>query len=528
MSKEFGDFQTNQDFAEVVCRLLKRNGVNPSIVIEPTCGEGNFIIASLKNFENLKKVIGIEIQEKYTLRTKDKISVLKKDNKIDWPEISIVQDNIFLYDFNEVTFEKNSELLLIGNPPWVTNSDLNGKNLPKKSNFKKNNGLDAITGKANFDISEFMLLHLLRQFKGANGHLALLCKTQVVKKIIQYLPETDFTASDFRIYLFDAKKEFNVFIDACLFVCKINGMQKDYQCKVFNIENPNTEIKRFGWVKNKFVSDIKKYEQTKEIDGKSNLTWRSGIKHDCSNVMELEIYKDSGFTNKFNEILNLEEDIVYPFLKSSNIRNLVINNSRKKIIITQKKPGEDTFQIANQYPNIWRYLMSHKKSFENRKSIIYKNNPPFSIFGVGDYSFKPYKIAISGLYKDPHFSLLIPDSNKCLMVDDSCYFIGFNNIKNALIMLAVLNSRLVKDFLDSIAFINAKRPYTKDILMRIDLSKALHKIGYDGIIKYLNNNHVYFEEITRQDFEDFANSIQRNSPLQRTTTKRNVPLEVYS
>lgn len=182
-----------------------------------------------------------------------------------------------------------------------------------------------------------MLLHLLGQFKGTNGHLALLCKTQVVKNIIQYLPETNFTASDFRIYLFDAKKEFNVFIDACLFVCKINGIQEDYQCKVFNIENPNTEIKRFGWVENKFVSDIKKYEQTKEIDGKSDLTWRSGIKHDCSHVMELEIYKDSGFTNKFNEILNLEEDIVYPFLKSSNIRNLVINNSRKKIIITQKK-----------------------------------------------------------------------------------------------------------------------------------------------------------------------------------------------
>lgn len=113
MSKELGDFQTNQDFAEVVCRLLKRNGVNPSIVIEPTCGEGNFIIASLKNFENIKKVIGIEIQEKYTLRTKDKMRVFKKDNKINLPEISIVQDNIFLYDFNEVTFEKNSELLLI-------------------------------------------------------------------------------------------------------------------------------------------------------------------------------------------------------------------------------------------------------------------------------------------------------------------------------------------------------------------------------------------------------------------------------
>ena len=28
----------------------------------------------------------------------------------------------------------------------------------------------------------------------------------------------------------------------------------------------------------------------------------------------------------------------------------------------------------------------------------------FSIFGIGDYSFKPYKVAISGLYKTFHFS----------------------------------------------------------------------------------------------------------------------------
>ena len=52
-------------------------------------------------------------------------------------------------------------ILVIGNPPWVTNSAvgaLGGSNLPVKSNFQRLNGLDAITGKSNFDISEWMLL----------------------------------------------------------------------------------------------------------------------------------------------------------------------------------------------------------------------------------------------------------------------------------------------------------------------------------------------------------------------------------
>jgi len=507
MVKEFGDFQTNLDFAEVVCKLLKNKGINPKIAIEPTCGEGNFIVASLKHFSRLQQVMGIELQKGYVSKSKINLENYKKNTKSNIPNISVIQDDIFLHDFNKDSLDKDSEILLIGNPPWVTNSELEGKNLPKKSNFKKTNGLDAITGKANFDISEYILLHLLKQFKGMNGHLAFLCKTQVVKNIIQFLPETDFTASNFSIYLFNAKKEFNVVVDACLFVCNLNGTEKNYKCKVYNIENPNIEIKIFGWVDDKFVSNVKKYEQTKGIDGISNLTWRSGVKHDCSDVMELEIYNDIGLKNKLNEILRLEEDILYPFLKSSYIKGLVINHSRKKIIITQKKTGEDTLPISTLYPNIWQYLTSHKESFDNRKSIIYKKNPPFSIFGIGDYSFKPYKIAISGLYKDPHFALLIPEGNKCLMVDDGCYFIGFDNVRDALIMLAVLNSTLVKDFLDSIAFIDAKRPYTKDILMRISLSKALHKVGYTGITNYLNANNIKFEDITQQNFDEFADSI---------------------
>jgi methylase of polypeptide subunit release factors len=507
MAKEFGDFQTNLNFAEVVCNLLKSKGINPKTIIEPTCGEGNFIVASLKQFPNLHNVIGIELQKDYVQKSNKNVEDFEKVKNKNLPKITIIQDDIFSHDFKNDNISYDDIILLIGNPPWVTNSELEGKNLPKKSNFKKTNGLDAITGKANFDISEYILLHLLKQFKGRHGHMAFLCKTHVVKNIIQFLPETDFTASNFCSYLFNAKKEFNVIVDACLFVCDLSGNDKSYQCKIYNIENPDKEIKSIGWVDDKFVSNTKKYEQTKSIDGVSPLTWRSGVKHDCSDIMELEVYNDIGLKNKLNEILILEEGILYPFLKSSYIKGLVINHSRKKVIITQKKTGEDTQQISQLYPKTWQYLNSHKESFDNRKSIIYKKNPPFSIFGIGDYSFKSYKIAISGLYKDPHFALLIPEEDKCLMVDDGCYFVGFDNVKDALIMLGVLNSKLVKDFLDSIAFIDAKRPYTKDILMRINVSKALQKIGYSGIIEYLNMNNIKFEEITKDDFNGFVNSI---------------------
>jgi len=35
--------------------------------------------------------------------------------------------------------------------------------------------------------------------------------------------------------------------------------------------------------------------------------------------------------------------------------------------------------------------------------MIYCGKPRFFIFGVGDYTFTPWKVAVSSFYKIPHF-----------------------------------------------------------------------------------------------------------------------------
>ena len=80
-------------------------------------------------------------------------------------------------------------------------------------------------------------------------------------------------------------------------------------------------------------------------------------------------------------------------------------------------------------------------------SSIYKNAPRFSIFGVGDYSFKPYKVAISGFYKKPVFALVHSKQDKPIMLDDTCYFLGFDDFKQALIVMLILNSNIVQEFI---------------------------------------------------------------------------------
>lgn len=75
-----------------------------------------------------------------------------------------------------------------------------------------------------------------------------------------------------------------------------------------------------------------------------------------------------------------------------------------------------------------------------------------------------------------------------MMLDDTCYFLSFDDYDTAYVTMLILNSQLVKTFLKNIAFLDTKRPYTKKVLKRVDLGKCLKSLTFDDlkeIEKYL-------------------------------------------
>ena len=473
---EYGDFQTNQKLANQVTKKLKTKGISPKVVVEPTCGNGHLILAVLNTFDDVEKIYGIEIQKKHIWQTKFNILdfFLYNPNKPK-PEVYISHSSIF--DFNYQAIKESTrgkELLIIGNPPWVTNSALStmdSKNLPRKSNFKQYKGLDAMTGKGNFDIAEYITIDLLKNFGQYTGSMAFLVKSTVIKNIVYDIPKLKLPIANLQKLNIDSKKEFDVSVDAALFTCQLN-QNTEYYCKEFDFYT--SEIKcDFGWKKNKFMSVL---SANNDIDGVSPFEWRQGVKHDCSKVMELE-YDGISFINNLGEHFPLEHDLVYPLLKSSDLKSTIANTTRKMTIITQKFVGQDTAYIE-KYPYTFEYLNKHIDLFKKRKSSIYKGKCNFSIFGIGNYTFKPYKIAISGLYKTFHFCLVKPQYDKPVMLDDTCYFIGFDTLEQAEYIWNLLNTEIVEKLLKSISFSDAKRMITKDILMRIDLKKVAQIIDY--------------------------------------------------
>jgi len=503
--REYGDFQTNQLLAQKVVDYTFSKSNDFEFVLEPTCGKGNFLLAAIKQSKKLKKVVGVEIYQPYVWETKFKILehfISTKENTI--PEIDIIHANAFEFSYeNLAKSTQDLKTLIIGNPPWVTNSELgsiDSKNLPQKSNFKKHSGFEAITGKGNFDIGEYISLIMLRCFDRHNGAFAFLIKNSVVKNLIYDQKQNKFRIGQTENLNIDSKKEFNVSVNACLFLTHLN-CEPELTCTAFDFYTKD-KLTTFGWYKDKFVYSIQDYDESSIVDGKSTFVWRSGVKHDCSKVMELE-QVNGHFKNALGEEINLENNLTYGLLKSSDLKEDKTNSFRKLTIITQKKIGQETKYIKDKYPLTYNYLTSHKRYFDKRKSSIYKDKPSFSIFGIGDYSFAPYKVAISGLYKSTHFTLVSPSNSKPIMLDDTCYFIGFENLKMAEIAHYLVNSELVQKFLKSIIFSDSKRSINKDTLMRIDFARAFESTDYEQASKEIKGlepeNWEKFSEMIKEE-----------------------------
>lgn len=477
----YGDWQTPSLLADKVCEAHRLKFGAPDVMIEPTCGLGSFVMSALRIFPELSEIHALEINRQYVEDLKFNILTYALCNKSRrWPDIYIYQGDFFKFDFSTI-IEKakkgDQNLGIIGNPPWVTNSKqglIDSENVPKKSNRYNLSGIEAITGKSNFDISEYITLNLLGLSQFNKGGMSFLLKNSVIRNVVLKQKEDRFRIGCVEQCLIDAQTEFNVSVDASCFSARFNAEPAMF-CKIKDFYSGRS-VRDYGWVDESFVADMEEYCKMSRFDNRSSYIWRSGVKHDCASILELT-FEDGALKNGLGEIVKIEDDLIFPLLKSSDVVKLKNQQFRKYIIIPQKKVGEDTSLLEHTHPRAYAYLKKHENVFVNRKSSIYKGKGQFSIFGIGDYSFKPYKILVSSLYKEIKFVLVNEIDGRPIMVDDTCYQLDFDDLNEAQSVYAALQSEEIRSLLESLVFTDAKRVVTKGILMRLDLQRWCREKG---------------------------------------------------
>lgn len=495
----YGDWQTPRDLARAVCKEHLHRFGSPDLVIEPTCGLGAFVIAALEVFPHAKEIHAVEINPGYVKTLKYEIfsnAMLHSPNSC--PDIFIHTADFFSFDFSPVfnhTRAKSWNVAVIGNPPWVTNSHQGrhgSVNLPVKSNTMKLRGIEAITGKSNFDISEYITLRMLEMAQYNIGGISFLLKNSVVRNIVMKQKPMPLRIGGIRQVGIDASKEFGVAVAASCLSAQFN-VPPEGVCEYRDLQSGVVRGK-YGWLGKAFVADLDAYKVCARYDGESPYEWRSGIKHDCAQVLEVED-SDGSFFNGLGEEVKIEHDLIYPLLKSSDV-NKEDKKVRKYIIVPQRQPGESTERLRHTHPMAYNYLLAHKHYFARRKSSIYRGKDQFSIFGIGDYSFKPFKIIVSALYKDVYFRMVEPYRGKPVIVDDTCYQLGFDNREEAECTLRALQSPEIRSLLHSLVFPDAKRVVTKGLLMRLDVDSYCREHGDDLLRRFRLHAPSLFDSLS--------------------------------
>ena len=487
---EFGDFQTPDELAHKVCRLLSQQGVNPSAILEPNCGRGNLLLAAVRTFSGAERAIGFEINGSYVNEAQDRLT------NISHPVDATVQHgDFFRIDWMGILGSIPEPILIIGNPPWVTSAELSrieSENLPEKSNFQNHQGIDAITGKSNFDISEWMLIRELEWLQNRIGTLAMLCKTSVARKVLLHAWKNDFRMKQASIYLIDAPHYFGAAVDACLLYVAVGVASQAQECQVYESLDDTQLRTTIGFRNGGLIADLTHFERWKHLDGRSHYQWRSGVKHDAAKIMELKRDGDR-YINGLGELVDLEPDYLYPMFKSSDIANGSMQHPTRWMLIPQKAVGDSTREIQMIAPKTWSYLINHSTKLDNRKSSIYRNRPRFSIFGVGEYSFSPWKVVVSGFYKFFRFRVVGPIDKRPVVLDDTCYFLACNSEDEARFLAQLLNSTPAREFYSAYVFRDAKRPITIALLRRLDLLALAKELGVEDDYRLFSGDSVHVE-----------------------------------
>jgi len=513
---EYGDFQTPPNLAAAVVTFLRDSGISPSIVVEPTCGIGSFALAAEKGFHAVRQVIAFDINPDYV------VAVRKMLRNTDGVRCQVTQQDFFTFNWKKFFAAFQGEILILGNPPWVTNAalgTLGSDNVPKKTNFQNHSGFAAKTGKANFDISEWILIKLIEALNNQRGCVAMLCKTATARKVLRHGWVKHFNIGRASIHLIDAAAHFGVSVDACLLIVHTGVPDPSPTAEVYSDLSLDHKVTTFGLMGRDIVADVDEYNRLRDLDGLSYYAWRSGIKHDAASVMELK-KKDSAYINGIGEQVNLEPTYIYPLLKSSDLANCRLTPQRF-VLVTQRKPSDDTKVISKSAPKTWSYLLRHADILDRRQSIIYQRRPRFSVFGIGDYTFSPWKVAVSGLYKNCHFEVVGKHQNKPVVVDDTCYFIPCSSEHEASFACSLLNSDLVKRFLHALVFFDSKRPITIDVLKRIDLKRVAERLGLESDArKYLRDAALFEGHQSLLVFEKPAKYLTKASSGRRIQRRR--------
>ncbi|MFB6073923.1 MAG: N-6 DNA methylase [Haloarculaceae archaeon] len=162
---------------------------------------------------------------------------------------------------------------------------------------------------------------------------------------------------------------------------------------------------------------------------------RHGLKDDASDVFGL----DRGALDR------VDRDLVYPYLKSRHVVKFGLFGHDLRLVPAERAGEDNEAWLRESRPDTYEYLDSHRERLCDRASSWLDSGPFYSVFGLGEYTWAPYKVVWCRLGFKPHFAVVStvadPDlGERPVVPGDHCMFIACERERVAHFLCALLNA----------------------------------------------------------------------------------------
>jgi len=157
--------------------------------------------------------------------------------------------------------------------------------------------------------------------------------------------------------------------------------------------------------------------------------------------------------------VELEPDLLYPLLRGRDVRRWQAVPSLYILMMQNPKTrrGIDEATVQRNWPKTWAYLKRFEQPLRQRSGFkryftrkdrhgqVVETGPFYSMFGIGDYTFAPYKVVWRGEVATSLVAAVVSKSkSKIIVPDQTAYMVAFSNEDAAHFLCAVMNSMVVR------------------------------------------------------------------------------------
>lgn len=241
---------------------------------------------------------------------------------------------------------------------------------------------------------------------------------------------------------------------------------------------------------------------------------RHGVKDDAEAVFSVD-------RSRLDE---LDDGLVYPYIKSRHVVKYGLFGHELRLVPVRKANEDNESLLHEQYPATYEYLDSHRDQLAARSSSWLDDGPFYNIFGVGEYTWAPYKVVWCRLGFKPHFAVVStvedPDLGERLVVPGDHYmFIGTDDEREAHALCALLNSAVYQKSLQGIAS-EGKSSLSKAVISELELPRyeeipegprlaELSMQAHEIVPQYTDRSKRAYNRLTIEEIEPIQAEIDR-------------------